>query len=110
MWFFVTAPGRFRAKLYLHPKEPYFGFRAENLKTSKFPRISWRMSAFLNQMDCRRFIGTLVRGIGKLHRTCVKKTYKIKPTEKNLVQIAAPVMIRYVRKRIQAANDNDSAQ
>ncbi len=109
MWFFVTAPGRFRAKLYLHPKEPYFGLRAENLKTSKFPRISWRVSAFLNHTDCRQFLGGLLRLLGNIQRKHTKKTYKFKK-EKNLVQLTAPIVIRCVRKRIRAAKNNESTQ
>lgn len=108
MWFYITNPGHFRAKFYFHPKDAYFGFRAENLKTAKFPRITWNVSAFLNQMDCQRLICGLVRMIGKIRKKRLKKTYKIKK-EQNIVQIAAPIVIRCVRKRLQAMQNEKSA-
>ena len=104
MWFFMTNPGRFRAKLYLHPDENDVGFHIESLKTTKNPKISWNVSLFINQMHERKWVFSLVRMIGNVRKKRAKKVYRMK-NEKNLVQLAAPFVIRYARKRIQAAKN-----
>ena len=109
MWFFMTKPGKFRAKLYLHPNENDVGFHIESLKTTKFPKFSWNVSVFVNQFHERKWVLQLARVIGNIEKKYSKKTYKIKK-EKNLVQLAAPIVIRCVRKRIQAAKNNEQTQ
>jgi hypothetical protein len=78
MWFFMTKPGKFRAKLYLHPNENDVGFHIESLKTTKFPKFSWNVSVFVNQFHERKWVLQLARVIGNIGKKYSKKTYKIK--------------------------------
>ena len=71
MWFFMTKPGKFRAKLYLHPNENDVGFHIESLKTTKFPKFSWNVSVFVNQFHERKWVLQLARVIGNIGKKII---------------------------------------